>query len=360
MRRLAFAVVSLGVLASCVALPAYENGALVCDQGQCPPGMECRSSDNRCYTPGAGQTDAPLTDGPVSAGDGPLGADGPRLADAPIGTPDSPAGAADGPPCTTGARHCVNDNLEICQGGVFQPALPSCASMSQHCFDPGAEGGTDAYCGTCLKGAERCTTASPPVRQTCPAASGIWTDAETCSVTGQCFDDDGPDGPEAHCGECTGSETRCNGGLQTCDTGLWPAAQDCTATPGWSCFDPPPPGTDAYCGLCLKDQEVCHADDHDQCNAQGTAFMTLEACTWGCNSSTVDCCAAPTCGSRTCGSSPPNACGKTMPCGTTCSGPCCNSGTACCGANQVCCGGTQCCGPLSQCCSDGVCRTNCT
>jgi hypothetical protein len=329
MRFVTFCVVGLS---ACFGIPTYQDGILECDNRQCPPDMECRA-DNRCYRIGAGP-------------------------DAPNGTADAPPNDGptfDAPLCTTGEHRCAAGNLEVCQTGVWTPALPTCADQSMQCFDPAPAEGTDAYCGTCLKGAQRCTATSPSTRQTCPVGTGIWSDAETCDATLGCFDLDGPDGPQAYCGVCKDGDKQCNGGLQTCAMGQWSTPEDCATTSGWSCFDPAPPGgTDAYCGLCLKNSIVCHGDNRDQCNAQGTAFDNLTTCASGCNPSTSDCCAAPTCGGRICGNSPPNACGRTITCGSGCVGPCCNGGTQCCTGGQVCCGGTQCCGPISQC-NGGTC-----
>jgi hypothetical protein len=137
-------------------------------------------------------------------------------------------------------------------------------------------------------------------------------------------------------------DNRCNGGLQTCVAGMWSTPVDCTATSSdWSCFDPTPgSGSDAYCGLCLKTAIVCNADDRDQCNVDGTGFTTLQSCSFGCQPG--GCCSAPTCGTRFCGESNANACGRTINCGNCGGGP-----TKCCD--------TLCCSPISCCLSPGEC-----
>jgi len=317
MRRV---VVGLLALGACFKVPDFESGALRCDREQCPPSMECRS-DGFCYRPGEGIIDAPL--------------------------------AIDAMQCSEGEHRCVNGNVEICQSNLWIPASPSCGDLGQQCFDPGASGGTDAYCGTCLKGAQRCTAATPPVRQTCPEETGVWADAEPCDAMFGCYDPDGPDAPAAYCGVCTNGDKRCNSGLQTCNAGQWSQPEDCTATTGWTCFDPAPAGgSDAYCGLCLKNLVECHGDNRDQCNAAGTAFVALDACAWGCQGSSASCCAEPDCGGRICGTSATNACGRSRSCGP-CSGICCDDGFQCCGGNSFCCGSICC--PSGSCCDGDTC-----
>ena len=137
-------------LSACFGIPTYQDGILECDNGQCPPDMECRA-DNHCYR--IGQPDAPPGTADAPPDDGP--------------TFDAPLSPFDAPPCNNGQTRCTADNVETCVGGVWTPAAPSCASMSKECFDPEPEGGNDAYCGTCLKGAQRCSSTSPPDRQMC-------------------------------------------------------------------------------------------------------------------------------------------------------------------------------------------------
>jgi hypothetical protein len=311
-------------LSACFGIPTYQDGILECDNGKCPPDMECRA-DNRCYRIGA-QPDAPLATVDAPPMDGPI--------------IDAPISPFDAPPCTTGEHRCAAGNLEVCQAGVWTAAVPSCADQSMQCFDPAPAGGTDAYCGTCLKGSQRCASTE---RQTCPAGSGVWTDAEACTAFG-CYDPDGPDGPQAYCGVCQNGDKRCNSGLQTCAQGQWGTAQNCAAiNASWSCFDPAPTGgSDAYCGLCLKNAIVCNGDNRDQCSADGTAFNNLQMCTWGCMVS--GCCSTPTCpGGTVCGFGPPNACGRSMDCGD-------------CGGNpSKCCEGTICCNVFSCCQIGGGC-----
>jgi hypothetical protein len=308
-------LVALLALGACFKVPDFESGALRCDRGHCPPGMECRP-DGRCYRPGDVIIDAPT--------------------------------------CPEGEHRCVNGNLETCRSNVWVSGLPSCADLGQQCFDPGASGGTDAYCGTCLKGAQRCTAEAPPTRQTCPEETGIWTDAEPCDATFGCFDPDGPDAPAGYCGVCLTGDKRCNSGLQTCNAGQWEGPVDCTVMgPGWSCIDPVPAGgVDAYCGLCLKGEIVCHGDNRDQCNADGSLFVTLEPCTWGCDASGASCCAEPDCEGRVCAGSLTNACGRTRSCGP-CSGNCCDDGFRCCLGNSFCCGSVCC--SIGSCCEGDFC-----
>src|SRR5262245_52127194 len=249
------------VLGACFKVPAFDSGGLRCERGQCPPGMECRA-DGFCYRPGELVIDAPIV--------------------------------IDAVPCTDGDHRCAGGNLELCRGTRWVPATPTCAAQGAQCFDPGDPGGTDAYCGTCLKGAQRCTATTPAVRQTCP--DGIWTDAETCDATFGCRDPDGPDAPAAYCAACTDGDKRCTPGLETCNAGQWSAPEDCTATVGWSCFDPEPAGgNDAYCGLCLKGSVICQGDNRAQCNASGTGYSVVETCSWGCNPTGPACCAPPDC-----------------------------------------------------------------
>lgn len=300
-------------LASCFEVPAFEDGELLCDDGRCPPGMECRT-DSRCHAKGGGATlDAPLSTSDAMPTDS-------RASDASPGDArrvDAAPVFDASPQCTGAARRCVANNVEICVNGFFVPSSPSCAQQTLDCFDPDPPGGGDAYCGVCLNGAQRCAGTAPPVRQVC--MSGTWVDAEPCAAFG-CYDPDGAAGSMAYCGVCANGDLRCNPGLETCTAGQWPAGVDCTATSGWSCFDPAPTGgSDPYCGLCLKNAFVCHGSSSDQCNAQGTDFVAIENCSWGCLASTGACCAAPSCGGRECGPSPMNACGRQIPCGS-CSG----------------------------------------
>lgn len=255
--------------------------------------MECRA-DDRCYAPGAAAIDAPL----------PL--------DAAVDVPPPDVPPPDAPPPDV---------------RIFVDARE------------------------CVDGAARCGPGAPSVRQVCSDATGLWMDVETCDVSLGCYDADGADGPQAYCGVCANGDKRCNGGLQTCAGGLWPAPVACT---GGSCFDPAPAGgSDAYCGVCLKGDIVCHGDNRDQCNADGQGYTTLAACMWGCDpAASATCCAAPGCGGAVCGLSSPNACGKTQSCGP-CTGICCDQGLVCCGLSQTCCGET-CCGQGEICCEPNI------
>jgi hypothetical protein len=358
--------------------------------------MECRQPSNLCYRMGALDADgAPRPDGPFDASliadgailDAPLQTDAPlaidaRVLDAPLvldarldallfqdARLDAPIVISDAPPvadarpidapiiadarlvdavlpvdarppdaaaqCTENDRVCAAGNLQICQGGVFIPAVPSCAAQGLMCFDP-APAGTDAYCGDCLKGSIRCTATDPSILQNCPS-SGIWNNFDTCDSTLGCVDPDGPGGPQGYCAECVTGQKRCNGGLQTCVAGKWSTAQDCSLVQqGFSCFDPAPAGgTDAYCGACLKNAVRCNSDDREQCKTDGSAFVLLESCAWGCMVS--GCCGEPDCSGIFCGASNPNACGRTQICGD------------CGGHPERCCSGTLCCNAFSCC-----------
>jgi hypothetical protein len=298
--------IPLLALTSCFGVPAFEDGELLCDQGRCPPGMSCEN-DGRCYASAPVATaDAPIT----TTLDASPGAADATASDASPPRPDAPLPDA-APPCPTGMRRCVAGNVEICIAEVWVASSPSCAQQGLDCWDPAPSGGSDAYCGECLNGGQRCASDQ---RQTCSA--GAWGDTQDCSAFG-CYDPDGADGAMSYCGVCANGTLRCDGELETCAAGQWPSGVDCSATSGWSCFDPAPAGgTDAYCGLCLKDAFECHGNSRDRCNSQGTAFNVVESCTWGCLASTAACCAAPSCGTRECGPSPMNACGRQIGCGS--------------------------------------------
>lgn len=60
-------VLFMAVLAGCYA-PNYGNGELACAaDGTCPAGLTCNETDNRCYKPGSGPTDAAVADAPPDA-----------------------------------------------------------------------------------------------------------------------------------------------------------------------------------------------------------------------------------------------------------------------------------------------------
>jgi hypothetical protein len=288
-------------LAACFKVRGYQDGELRCDEGRCPPEMECRT-DGLCYAIGAATADAPLA---------------------------LPADAA------LDVRPPVDAPLDVPQ--------PIDAALDVPLIDARE----------CVAGAARCGSGAPSVLQRCSDATGLWMDVETCDVNLGCYDGDGQDGPQGYCGVCSNGKSRCNTGLQTCTDGLWGMPFDCSFI-GQSCFEPTPGG--AYCGVCLAGVIVCHGDNRDQCDLGGQAYTTLTACTWGCDPAAgVTCCAAPDCGSMVCGSSPVNACGKTASCGT-CNGDCCPDGLTCCSFTTFCCGQT-CCGPGEQCCEPNICSS---
>ena len=234
--------------------------------------------------------------------------------------------------CTDNNTRCNNGNLETCVTGLWVPQTPACSSTPGNtCFDPAPAGGTDAYCGNCLKGADQCTPTTPALRQTCP--NGVWFTSETCDSNG-CYDSGGPSSgsPAAYCGRCANGDLRCpsTSTLETCMSGLFVGAS-CPA--GKQCYDPAPMGgTDAFCGDCAVGDLRCNGDSAEKCIVSGATSVWHQeaACSWGCNGATFSCCDPPECNG--CGNSLPNACGVTQPCGD--------------------------CFP-DQCCEDGLCRPNC-
>ncbi len=236
--------------------------------------------------------------------------------------------------CTDNDTRCANGNLETCVTGLWVPRTPTCSSTAgDTCFDPAPAGGGDAYCGNCLKGADRCTAATPPVRQTCP--NGRWVDSQTCTDFG-CYDPsgDGSASPPAYCGVCTNGDRQCGGlglqTLQTCASGQFGDTLACGSV-GQQCFDPGAPGgSDAYCGVCPIGAHRCTGDNLEVCNAPGSAWTVEQSCTWGCDGGALGCCAAPECDvGQQCGLSLPNACGKTQGCGD------CGIGNSCCADPDV-------------------------
>src|SRR5262249_23369900 len=117
--------------------------------------------------------------------------------DAPPDSNAAPDAFSPDVPCTDGDRRCNSDgNLAICAGGLYVAAFPSCATMAETCFDPSPAGGTDAYCGACLKGASRCTADTPPAVETCDG-NGQWGAPTPCTAGFGCVDPDGDTGPMA-------------------------------------------------------------------------------------------------------------------------------------------------------------------
>src|SRR5262249_14871806 len=156
---------------------------------------------------------------------------------------------------------CQSGNLETCVIGQWVPQSPACSAMpGDTCFDPAPAGGTDAYCGNCLKGADRCNGAT---RQTCP--NGAWTDAPSCGALG------------------------------------------CSDPGGDQNANPP-----AYCGVCVPGTMQCVGDATETCAPDGSGWGAPQYCPLGCIGQGVCCTDLQQCdATQSCGTSLPNACGVT-------------------------------------------------
>jgi hypothetical protein len=236
--------------------------------------------------------------------------------------------------CTDNNTRCANGNLETCVTGQWVAQAPACSSVAGNtCFDPAPAGGTDAYCGNCLKGADRCNGSTI---QTCP--NGTWTNAGPACGLG-CYDPSGDQSatPAAYCGQCTNGNLQCSGTtLQTCGMGQFTNLDFCpNHGASFSCYDPNGAGgTDAYCGVCLAGTTRCNGDDIQKCNDTGQAWDPFGSCPWGCKGNGT-CCGAPACGAtQECGVSQPNECGAQADCGD------CGTQAICC-ENSFCFGATD-------------------
>jgi hypothetical protein len=128
---LAPALLLAATLAGCFA-PAYENGKLQCNRGECPEGYYCASGTDRCWRQGTvpplTETDADMPNGP-SMGDGGVTPDSPMIdpGDAsPDQTPPPPPDAFDVDVVDDPAIQLLS--LEIAPGHLsptFTPVVPN-------------------------------------------------------------------------------------------------------------------------------------------------------------------------------------------------------------------------------------------
>jgi hypothetical protein len=128
----------------------------------------------------------------------------------------APAGDAYCGNCVTGADRCSPDSPPIrqtCVGGRWMNSQV-CAAVG--CADPSGPDGASppAYCAECAAGDKRCVGTT---FQTCVAQ--LWA-TQACDTGQQCFDPGAAGGNDAYCGVClSGGPDRCGGaGIERCSS----------------------------------------------------------------------------------------------------------------------------------------------